>query len=156
MAAVPERPYTVLSCSVSLDGYLGGATRERLVLSNAADLARVDAVRADSDAILVGAGTVRDDDPRLLVRDPLLRADRRSRGLPESPVKVTLTRGGAAWTPGAGSSRWGGARSSSTARAAPLPGCAAGWVTSRPSSTRARTSTWSGSAATSSTAACGA
>ncbi len=94
MAAVPERPYTVLSCSVSLDGYLGGATRERLVLSNAADLARVDAVRADSDAILVGAGTVRDDDPRLLVRDPLLRADRRSRGLPESPVKVTLTRGG--------------------------------------------------------------
>ena len=68
--SVPERPYTILSCSISLDGYLGGATRERLVLSNDADLCRVDRVRSECDAILVGAGTVRDDNPRLLVRDP--------------------------------------------------------------------------------------
>ena len=89
-----ERPYTVLSCGVSLDGYLDVAGPERLVLSNDADLARVDAVRAASDAILVGAATVRHDDPRLLVRDPRLRADRVRRGLPESPVKVTLTASG--------------------------------------------------------------
>jgi 5-amino-6-(5-phosphoribosylamino)uracil reductase len=91
---VPERPYTILSCSISLDGYLGGATEERLVLSNQADLDRVDQVRAQSDAILVGAGTVRDDNPRLLVRDPALRDGRRARGLPESPAKVTMTRHG--------------------------------------------------------------
>ena len=89
---MPERPYTILSCSISLDGYLGGATRERLVLSNDADLCRVDRVRSECDAILVGAGTVRDDNPRLLVRDPVLRERRRARGMAESPTKVTMTR----------------------------------------------------------------
>lgn len=87
-----ERPYTLLSCSISLDGYLGGGTEERLVLSNEADLDRVDRVRAECDAILVGAGTVRDDNPRLLVRSPVLRELRRARGLAESPTKVTMTR----------------------------------------------------------------
>ncbi|HEY0643112.1 MAG TPA: dihydrofolate reductase family protein [Nocardioides sp.] len=89
---MPERPYTILSCSISLDGYLGGATEERLVLSNDADLDRVDHVRSECDAILVGAGTVRDDNPRLLVRSPVLREQRRARGLAESPAKVTVTR----------------------------------------------------------------
>lgn len=86
-----ERPYTILSCSMSLDGYLGGATPERLVLSNQADLDRVDEVRAGCDAILVGAATVRSDNPRLLVRCPQLRQQRRTRGLSDSPTKVTMT-----------------------------------------------------------------
>lgn len=86
-----DRPYTILSCSISLDGFLDGGTPERLVLSNAADLERVDTVRASCDAILVGAGTVRNDNPRLLVRHPALRHHRTTRGLPESPTKVTLT-----------------------------------------------------------------
>ncbi len=63
-----ERPYTILSCSISLDGYLDAGTPERLTLSNAADLRRVDVVRAEADAIFVGAATIRHDDPRLLVR----------------------------------------------------------------------------------------
>jgi 5-amino-6-(5-phosphoribosylamino)uracil reductase len=86
-----DRPYTILSCSISLDGFLDGGTPERLVLSNDADLERVDAVRAKSDAILVGAATIRNDNPRLLVRQPALRQRRTTRGLPESPMKVTLT-----------------------------------------------------------------
>ena len=86
-----DRPYTVLSCAISLDGYLDDATEERLVLSNTADLDRVDAVRASCDAILVGAGTVRADDPRLLVRDPSRVAARVAAGLPASPVRVTVT-----------------------------------------------------------------
>lgn len=88
---MPERPYTILSCGISLDGYLDGATPQRLVLSNAADLDRVDGVRAECDAILVGAATVRNDNPRLLVRNPRLRQQRRTRGLEESPTKVTVT-----------------------------------------------------------------
>jgi len=91
---VAERPFTVLSCGVSIDGYLDAATPERLVLSNDDDLRRVDEVRADADAILVGAVTVRHDNPRLLVRDPRLRRCRRERGLAEQPLKVTLTRTG--------------------------------------------------------------
>ncbi len=86
-----ERPWTVLSCGVSLDGYLDAGTSERLVLSNEEDLARVDAVRATCDAILVGAGTVRADDPRLLVRDPRARRRRVLADLPEQPLKATLT-----------------------------------------------------------------
>ena len=61
-------PYVLLSCAVSADGYLDDAAPARLVLSSAADADRVDGVRAGVDAILVGAGTVRRDNPRLLVR----------------------------------------------------------------------------------------
>ncbi len=88
---MPERPYTLLSCGMSIDGYLDTATDERLVLSNDADLDRVDAVRADSDAILVGAATLRNDNPRLLVRGASRRAERIARGLPPTPIKVTVT-----------------------------------------------------------------
>jgi len=88
------RPYTILSCAVSLDGYLDDTSDRRLVLSNAADLDRVDAVRADSDAILVGATTIRRDDPRLAIRDPVRRALRAAHGAPEDPVRVTITASG--------------------------------------------------------------
>lgn len=86
-----DRPYVLLSCSMSIDGYLGGPTADRLVLSNAADLDRVDGVRASCDAILVGANTVRRDNPRLTVRSPERRAERQARGEPPSPMKVTVT-----------------------------------------------------------------
>jgi 5-amino-6-(5-phosphoribosylamino)uracil reductase len=86
-----DRPYTLLSCSVSIDGYIGSAA-SRLLLSNDADFDRVDAVRASCDAILVGAATVRNDNPRLLVRSRVRRAQRAARGLPASPMKVTVTR----------------------------------------------------------------
>ena len=85
-----DRPYTLLSCSVSLDGYLGDRT-PRLALSNAADFDRVDEVRASCDAILVGAVTVRTDNPRLLVRSPARREERTARGLPSSPMKITVS-----------------------------------------------------------------
>jgi 5-amino-6-(5-phosphoribosylamino)uracil reductase len=88
---MPDRPYTLLSCALSLDGYLDSATPTRLELSNDADFDRVDAVRASCDAILVGAGTVRIDNPRLLVRSQNRRAARAARGLPPSPIKVTVT-----------------------------------------------------------------
>jgi 5-amino-6-(5-phosphoribosylamino)uracil reductase len=90
---MPDRPYTLLSCSVSIDGYIGNAA-SRLLLSNEADFDRVDAVRASCDAILVGAATVRVDNPRLLVRSQARRDDRSARGLPPSPTKVTVTRRG--------------------------------------------------------------
>ena len=89
-----DTPYVLLSCGISLDGYLDDATSQRLVLSNAADLDRVDAVRAGCDAVLVGAGTVRADNPRLLVRSPERRSERLARGESPTPTKVTLTASG--------------------------------------------------------------
>lgn len=88
---VADRPYTLLSCGMSIDGYLDSATVKRLRLSNDADFDRVDDVRASCDAILVGAATVRNDNPRLLVRSAQRRAQRVARGLPPSPAKVTVT-----------------------------------------------------------------
>jgi 5-amino-6-(5-phosphoribosylamino)uracil reductase len=64
------------------------------LLSNDADLDRVDGVRAFADAVLVGATTIRHDNPRLLVRSPARRSARQERGLPVSPAKVTITGSG--------------------------------------------------------------
>ncbi|MDT4923343.1 MAG: hypothetical protein QOG01_1056 [Pseudonocardiales bacterium] len=86
-----DRPYTLLSCGMSIDGYLDSAVVKRLPISNEADFDRVDAVRASCDAILVGAATVRNDNPRLLVRSQARREERLARGLRPSPIKVTVT-----------------------------------------------------------------
>ena len=79
---------------MSVDGYIDDMTAERLKLSNPADLDRVDAVRATCDAILVGANTVRRDNPSLLIKSATRRSERAARGLPEDLAKVTLTAGG--------------------------------------------------------------
>ena len=91
---VAHRPYVLLSAAVSLDGALDDRTQRRLILSGPEDLDAVDELRAGCDAILVGAGTVRADNPRLLVRSPKRRAERVSRGLPPTPARVVLTRRG--------------------------------------------------------------
>jgi 5-amino-6-(5-phosphoribosylamino)uracil reductase len=96
-----KRPYVLLSVATSLDGHIDDATPERLILSNAEDLDRVDAERAAADAILVGAATIAADDPRLLVRSAARRAERVARGVPPSPIKVTITRTGRGLDPGA-------------------------------------------------------
>lgn len=88
------RPYVLLSVAASVDGHIDDTGPRRLVLSSAADLDRVDQVRAESDAILVGATTLRRDDPRLLVNSPERRAKRAARGLPPYPLKITITAGG--------------------------------------------------------------
>ena len=88
------RPYVVLSAAMSVDGYLDDTSPERLRLSNAPDFDRVDQVRAESDAILIGANTMRRDNPRLLVNSDERRAQRVADGKPEFPLKVTVTRTG--------------------------------------------------------------
>ncbi|MEU4809713.1 dihydrofolate reductase family protein [Nocardia fluminea] len=88
------RPWVLLSVAASLDGYIDDASAQRLLLSNAADFDRVDQIRAESDAILIGARTLRTDNPRLLVNSAERRAARMSAGRPEFPVKVTVTDSG--------------------------------------------------------------
>ncbi|MDW4910060.1 dihydrofolate reductase family protein [Streptomyces sp. ADMS] len=87
-------PYVLLSAAVSLDGHLDDTGPERLLLSSPADFDRVDEVRASSDAILIGAGTIRADNPRLLVNSPERRAARLAAGKPEYPLKVTVSGSG--------------------------------------------------------------
>lgn len=78
---------------MSLDGYIDDTSARRLLLSNDEDFDRVDELRASCDAILVGANTVRRDNPSLLVKSAARRRDRQTRGEPPNPIKVTLTTG---------------------------------------------------------------
>jgi 5-amino-6-(5-phosphoribosylamino)uracil reductase len=91
---VADRPYVLLSAAMSVDGYLDDATHQRLILSSDADLDRVDEVRANADAILVGATTIRRDNPWLRVRSAARREARQARGELADPVRVTITRSG--------------------------------------------------------------
>ncbi|MFJ4687465.1 dihydrofolate reductase family protein [Streptomyces sp. NPDC088789] len=87
-------PHVLLSAAVSLDGYLDDTGPDRLLLSGPADFERVDEVRAASDAILIGAGTIRADNPRLLVNSAERRAARVAAGRPAYPLKVTVSGSG--------------------------------------------------------------
>jgi riboflavin-specific deaminase-like protein len=87
-------PYVLLSAAVSLDGYLDDTGPDRLLLSSPADFDRVDEVRASVDAILIGAGTIRADNPRLLVNSEARRAARVAAGKPPYPLKVTVSGSG--------------------------------------------------------------
>jgi 5-amino-6-(5-phosphoribosylamino)uracil reductase len=84
----------LLTCTVSIDGCLDDLSDRRLILSTPDHFDRIDEMRAGCDAILVGAGTVRKDDPALVVRSPGRRTARQARGLPPSPTKVTITGAG--------------------------------------------------------------
>ncbi|MCU1527781.1 MAG: deaminase [Frondihabitans sp.] len=89
-----DGPYITLSSAISLDGYLDTAEPPRLVLSNDLDRDRVDDVRAQNDAVLVGARTVRLDNPRLLVHSLARQRVREAAGRSSSPWKITATRTG--------------------------------------------------------------
>lgn len=89
-----SRPYVLLSVAAALDGYIDDTTPERLLLSNDEDFDRVDEVRAGVDAILVGANTIRADNPRLMVRSDERREKRIADGKTSTPIKVTISNGG--------------------------------------------------------------
>lgn len=64
-----DRPWVTLKLALSLDGAIADATRRQRWLTGASSRREVHRLRAGSDAIAVGAGTVRADDPLLTVRD---------------------------------------------------------------------------------------
>lgn len=78
----------VVNAATSVDGKLSSREREQVEISNDADFRRVDELRADSDAVMVGVGTVLADDPSLTVDDEALIADRTDRGDPPQPARV--------------------------------------------------------------------
>jgi 2,5-diamino-6-(ribosylamino)-4(3H)-pyrimidinone 5'-phosphate reductase len=82
--------HVVVNVAVSADGKLSTRRREQVAISGPRDFERVDRLRADSDAVAVGVGTVLADDPSLTLDDPDLRADRERRGEPPQPARVVF------------------------------------------------------------------
>jgi len=85
-----DRPFVTLNVAVTADGKTDTLARRGAAISSPQDMARVDRLRAESDAILVGGRTLLGDDPRLTVKSAELRAERRARGLTENPIKVGI------------------------------------------------------------------
>ena len=79
------RPWVTLKLAASLDGRIATATGQSQGITGAAARARVHLLRATHDAVLVGAGTMRADDPALNVRLPGL--ERRT------PVRIVADSG---------------------------------------------------------------
>jgi 2,5-diamino-6-(ribosylamino)-4(3H)-pyrimidinone 5'-phosphate reductase len=83
-----ERPFVTLNAAMTADGKIDTVARRGSGISSELDWERVDRLRAASDAIMVGGHTLLGDDPRLLVKSPVLRAERVARSLDENPAKV--------------------------------------------------------------------
>lgn len=83
-----ERPFVLINTAVTADGKIDTVERRGAPISSKRDRERVDRLRAENDAVMVGGHTLLREDPRLTVKSAALRAWRAGRGLPENPMKV--------------------------------------------------------------------
>ncbi len=80
----------IINVAMTLDGKIDNIARQGAKISSDADWERVDRLRAESDAILVGGRTLLGEDPRLTVKSAALRDERVARGFEPDPVKVGI------------------------------------------------------------------
>ncbi len=85
-----NRPFTFINSAMSADGKISTWQRKQVKISGAIDFDRVDELRATSDAVMVGIGTVLADDPSLTVKSAQRKAERRAKGLNENPIRVVI------------------------------------------------------------------
>jgi 2,5-diamino-6-(ribosylamino)-4(3H)-pyrimidinone 5'-phosphate reductase len=86
-----NRPFVYMNMAITADGKITSAAREYPAFTSAHDKRTMDRLRAEADAVLVGAGTLRADNPPLGVRDREMRDYRRGLGKPEGIVSVVVS-----------------------------------------------------------------
>ena len=85
-----ERPYVFLNVAMTADGKIDTFERRGASISSQRDKERVDRLRAEADAVMVGGRTLLNEDPKLTVKSADLRAAREANGLTPNPAKVGI------------------------------------------------------------------
>jgi len=84
------RPHIIVNVAMSADGKLSTRERRQVKISGVQDFNRVDRLKAGSDAVMVGIGTIIADDPSLTVKAEECRNNRLKRGADEHPVRIVV------------------------------------------------------------------
>ena len=85
-----DRPYVFLNVAMTADGKIDTFERQGAAISSTRDKERVDRLRAEADAVMVGGNTLLTENPKLTVKSADVRAAREARGLRPNPVKVGI------------------------------------------------------------------
>lgn len=84
------RPFVFINAAMSADGKIATIVRRQTRISGDLDFDRVDELRAASDAVMVGIGTVLSDNPSLTVKSAERREKRHAKGLDENPMRIVV------------------------------------------------------------------
>jgi 2,5-diamino-6-(ribosylamino)-4(3H)-pyrimidinone 5'-phosphate reductase len=85
-----DRPFVFINVAMTADGKIDTFRRTGAAISSARDKERVDRLRAEADAVMVGGRTLLDEDPKLTVKSEALRRERLALGLTQNPIKVGI------------------------------------------------------------------
>lgn len=85
-----NRPFVFINAAMSADGKIATIERRQTRISGKLDFDRVDELRATSDAVMVGIGTMLSDNPSLTVKSLERRQKRRAKGMDENPVRIVI------------------------------------------------------------------
>ncbi len=85
-----DRPFVFINIAMTADGKIDTFARKGAAISSQRDKERVDRLRAESDAVMVGGRTLLDEDPKLTVKSEVLRLERTALGLSPNPIKVGI------------------------------------------------------------------
>jgi 2,5-diamino-6-(ribosylamino)-4(3H)-pyrimidinone 5'-phosphate reductase len=78
-----SRPYVLINCAMSVDGKIAKPSGKQMKISSEDDLKRMYKLRNESDAVLVGIGTVLSDDPKLTVKEKYVKYQKQ-------PIRIVL------------------------------------------------------------------